>query len=704
MSIRVIYVDHTNIHDLSSIHIKNRQNKGGCMKCLHAVSAISLVLSASLSASSLPTLTGKEKVRMTEHGVLSFAHGPLESMHISFQPFHGETQPGWQMVLPITLSDVRLSPDGTQLVGVDELNQIRLFETQETRRPNGMGKELIAYQQDDMRVHVFTHPSPGKLLLAKADVHSSNDALTRYSTSLSEFDVATKHVTKSLTIPGQISGVSCGAGGIIFVKKVGGEAGLIKEMSKVDMDRGELTPLRTSLRQDAPFSTTVAKDLTTNKEHAYFISYAGATRDAARVLNFHAKTNRYGVAYVAAPLPGGESSSASDDAVSGAQDILCLRMAAHAPRACVLLGGKDGSVHRVAVLDVEDGILRENEALTLMVKDALLHKRVEKIKIAPRGSHLLIDTLDMQTPGWVRARELISLPDAGLTTLASWRLDMPDVVAQTLSSTASDGVLSYTHLYTPRSATGKIPLLVMLHAGPHDQHAQGYAPETAHFAGRGYGVAWVNYRGSTGRGKVFLDLTGPKRGFSEVDDVASAVSNLLSTHPLLDASNVFIMGHSYGGYIALRLGGARPDLVKGIMAIGGACLWKDDTPDSSQMTPLAEGGYLYINRGPADYIAQITRPTLVFDAIKRDVVQQEGIDCSPNLYMSDHPQVRLMSLKSIGCPSHFQEETALTQVMVHASEFMDELHKGVVPERHLSTHTPAQATLVESEAFNLQAD
>ena len=73
------------------------------------------------------------------------------------------------------------------------------------------------------------------------------------------------------------------------MKGFSNNAGLIKEMSKIDMERGEITPLRTFSHADAPLSATVAKDLTTNKDHAYFISYAGAPGVSARVLSFHTK-------------------------------------------------------------------------------------------------------------------------------------------------------------------------------------------------------------------------------------------------------------------------------------------------------------------------------------------------------------------------------------------------------------------------------
>ena len=146
------------------------------MKYLNAVGAISVVFATSLSASSLPTFTGQEKVHMTEHGMLLCAKGALESMHISFQPFPGKTQPGWQMTLPITLRDVCLTHNGAQLVGIDEVGKIRLFMTQEARPPYDMGEEITSYKQEDMCGRVFAHPFHGNLLLVKTDAPSRHES------------------------------------------------------------------------------------------------------------------------------------------------------------------------------------------------------------------------------------------------------------------------------------------------------------------------------------------------------------------------------------------------------------------------------------------------------------------------------------------------------------------------------------------------
>ena len=63
-----------------------------------------------------------------------------------------------------------------------------------------------------------------------------------------------------------------------------------------------------------------------------------------------------------------------------------------------------------------------------------------------------------------------------------------------------------------------------------------------------------NYHGSFGYGDTFLHSLCGHIGEIEVKDVMDAVHVTLTSHQaMLDASRVYIMGSSYGGFIGLHL-------------------------------------------------------------------------------------------------------------------------------------------------------
>ena len=91
----------------------------------------------------------------------------------------------------------------------------------------------------------------------------------------------------------------------------------------------------------------------------------------------------------------------------------------------------------------------------------------------------------------------------------------------------------------------------MPHGGPIGvSDARDFNPDVQYFAGAGYAVLTVNYRGSAGYGRAFLDAG--KREWSEgiEDDIDAAVDRVVADG-LVDPERMCIAGASYGGYSAL---------------------------------------------------------------------------------------------------------------------------------------------------------
>jgi dipeptidyl aminopeptidase/acylaminoacyl peptidase len=117
--------------------------------------------------------------------------------------------------------------------------------------------------------------------------------------------------------------------------------------------------------------------------------------------------------------------------------------------------------------------------------------------------------------------------------------------------------------------SGPSPLVVYVHGGPTDERAQyGYTPRFQWLANRGYAVLNVNYRGSAGFGKAYLNAMRMQWGDKMHDDVVDQVRWAVA-QGIADPKRVGIMGGSYGGYETLIALTKSPDVfVCGVDLVG----------------------------------------------------------------------------------------------------------------------------------------
>jgi dipeptidyl aminopeptidase/acylaminoacyl peptidase len=95
-----------------------------------------------------------------------------------------------------------------------------------------------------------------------------------------------------------------------------------------------------------------------------------------------------------------------------------------------------------------------------------------------------------------------------------------------------------------------VPLVLLVHGGPWARDEWGYDAEHQWLANRGYAVLSVNFRGSTGFGKRFVNAGDLQWGARMDDDLVDAVDHVIRLG-IADPARVAIMGASYGGYAAL---------------------------------------------------------------------------------------------------------------------------------------------------------
>ncbi len=116
---------------------------------------------------------------------------------------------------------------------------------------------------------------------------------------------------------------------------------------------------------------------------------------------------------------------------------------------------------------------------------------------------------------------------------------------------SSDGLMIPAYLTLPKGmGEKKLPLVVMPHGGPWARDYWGFNTYCQFLANRGYAVLIMNFRGSTGFGKSFLNAGNKQWGELMQDDITWGVKYLVEKG-IADPKRVAIFGGSYGGYATL---------------------------------------------------------------------------------------------------------------------------------------------------------
>lgn len=137
-----------------------------------------------------------------------------------------------------------------------------------------------------------------------------------------------------------------------------------------------------------------------------------------------------------------------------------------------------------------------------------------------------------------------------------------------------DGLTLQAFLTVPLGvAPVKLPLVLLVHGGPWWRDRLGFHANAQWLANRGAAVLQVNYRGSTGSGKRFVNAGNRQWGLSMQDDLSDAVAWAVKDG-VADPARVAIMGQSYGGYATLMGLAKTPEQFRcGVDLVGPANLF-----------------------------------------------------------------------------------------------------------------------------------
>jgi dipeptidyl aminopeptidase/acylaminoacyl peptidase len=211
--------------------------------------------------------------------------------------------------------------------------------------------------------------------------------------------------------------------------------------------------------------------------------------------------------------------------------------------------------------------------------------------------------------------------------------------------TTGDGLELVNYLSLPSwedkagRPTKPLPMVLYVHGGPWSRAGWGYNGYHQWLTNRGYAVLDVNFRGSTGFGKKFINAADHEWAGKMHDDLIDSV-NWAIKEKIADPKKVAIMGGSYGGYATLVGLTFTPDVFAcGVDIVGPSSLltliesippyWK---PMIDMFTTrigdhrTEDGKKLLLERSPINYVDKIKRPLLIGQGANDPRVKQAESD------------------------------------------------------------------------------
>jgi dipeptidyl aminopeptidase/acylaminoacyl peptidase len=184
-----------------------------------------------------------------------------------------------------------------------------------------------------------------------------------------------------------------------------------------------------------------------------------------------------------------------------------------------------------------------------------------------------------------------------------------------------------------------LPMVLFVHGGPWSRDSWGYDSYHQWLSNRGYAVLSVNYRGSTGFGKDFINAGNLEWAGKMHDDLIDAV-NWTIGEKVADKNRIAIMGGSYGGYATLVGLTFTPEVFAcGVDIVGPSNLrtlletippyWK---PMLNMFTSRVgdirteDGRKLLDSRSPLTYVDSIQKPLLIGQGANDPRVKQAEAD------------------------------------------------------------------------------
>jgi dipeptidyl aminopeptidase/acylaminoacyl peptidase len=202
--------------------------------------------------------------------------------------------------------------------------------------------------------------------------------------------------------------------------------------------------------------------------------------------------------------------------------------------------------------------------------------------------------------------------------------------AEELKYKADDGMELQGWLVKPLQfdPARKYPLVLRIHGGPSGMYGTNFDHEVHVLSTRGYGVLFVNPRGSSGYGQSFVRANQKDWAGKDYTDIMKGLDTAIAQNSWIDPQRLAVYGCSYGGYMTNwiitqtnRFSAAAPECGMSDMVT----LW-GTTDGAYNSTEDAFGGSpwetfdLWWGRSPLKFAQNVKTPSLFIHAEQDDRV------------------------------------------------------------------------------------
>lgn len=172
------------------------------------------------------------------------------------------------------------------------------------------------------------------------------------------------------------------------------------------------------------------------------------------------------------------------------------------------------------------------------------------------------------------------------------------------------------------------------HGGPQAAERKTFRAMFQCFLNRGYTIFAPNFRGSTGYGSEFVTLVEHDWGHGPRLDCIAGIDWLVE-QGITDHDRLFLVGGSYGGYMALLLHGRHPEYFKAVVDIfGPSDLFTFVNSVPPHWKPIMERWLgdperdkdRFVKDSPVTYLDGMSKPMLVIQGAKDPRVVKEESD------------------------------------------------------------------------------
>lgn len=236
---------------------------------------------------------------------------------------------------------------------------------------------------------------------------------------------------------------------------------------------------------------------------------------------------------------------------------------------------QQGTRQQLAILDLSSSALR---------RIALPYTSIKPYLAGDGDQVVLIGASPTKSP----AVAIVNVRTENVQQLASTTLPIDDSLIarpEPFTYATKDGQQAHGLFYPPTNprmtppSDERPPLIVRPHPGPTSNATMRLDPRLQFFTSRGFAVADIDYRGSTGYGRAYRQALNGNWGKLDVSDCTDAV-DYLAANRRIDPNRVVISGASAGGYTALRALATTNHFIAGIAtsAIIDLQMWRDTAP------------------------------------------------------------------------------------------------------------------------------